>query len=574
MSHILVIDDEKTIRFGFKRILTGEGYEVTTAENYDAVLEIFSRIEPDLIFSDILLGTHTGIDVLSEVKKKKMLCPVILITGKPSLETSAEALRLGAFDYIPKPIRKETLLRLTRHGLRHKQLEDKRRQLELDNLEVRKNMEAIFSSLKEGIITVDQNRQVTQLNPAAVNMCGLQLGDWIGNDPEKGNHFCTSACINVLKEALTKQKPTKEYKIECRHHDRPEQVVVLTGTPLQPSGGKCSGVVLVLRDITERLSLERELQEKYRFHRIIGKSDKMQEVFGLIKNISESDSTALIIGETGTGKELAAHAIHHSSHRKDKPFVKVNCSALSEGLLESELFGHVKGAFTGAIDNKDGRFEIAHQGTLFLDELGDISPLIQLKLLRVLQEKEFERVGDSTPIKSDVRILAATNCDLKEKVKQGEFREDLFYRIKVVTIDLPPLRKRREDIPLLSRHFLELFNQRFKKKIQGFSNEITDAFMSYPWPGNIRELEHAVEHGFVICRSDMMLFKHLPAEIKEYFQSQKKRSPTKKDLKKQDIFNALNKTGWNKSKAARILGIARRTIYYKIEEFNIVKPSE
>jgi len=297
----------------------------------------------------------------------------------------------------------------------------------------------------------------------------------------------------------------------------------------------------------------------------------MQKLYALVENLSETDSTALITGETGTGKELVAHAIHYNSTRKEKPFVKVNCSALAENLLESELFGHVKGAFTGAVQNKTGRFQMANQGTIFLDEFGDISPLIQLKLLRVLQEKEFEQVGDSTPIKIDVRIIAATNCNLKEKIKLGEFRQDLYYRIKVVDIPIPSLRERREDIPLLSDHFLEIFNKRFKKQIEGFSNEVINAFMNYSWPGNIRELEHAIEHGFVLCQGDTMLFDHLPVEIKEYLRIEKPIGFEKVLPDKEELIHALNKTDWNKSKAARMLGIGRRTIYRKIEEYKILK---
>ena len=217
---------------------------------------------------------------------------------------------------------------------------------------------------------------------------------------------------------------------------------------------------------------------------------------------------------------------------------------------------------------------MANQGTIFLDEFGDISPLIQLKLLRVLQEKEFEQVGDSTPTKIDVRIIAATNCNLKEKIELGEFRQDLYYRIKVVDIPIPPLRERREDIPLLSDHFLEIFNKRFKKQIEGFSNEVINAFMNYSWPGNIRELEHAIEHGFVLCQGDTLLFDHLPVEIKEYLRIEKPIGLEKVLPDKEELIAALNKTDWNKSKAARMLGIGRRTIYRKIEEYKILKQKE
>jgi two-component system response regulator HydG len=306
----------------------------------------------------------------------------------------------------------------------------------------------------------------------------------------------------------------------------------------------------------------------------------MQDIYVLLESLAETDSTVLVTGETGTGKELIADAIHHNSPRKEKPFIKVNCSALSENLLESELFGHVKGAFTGAIKDKKGRFELADHGSIFLDEIGDISPLIQLKLLRVLQEKEFERVGDSTTIKSDVRVIVATNCDLKDKVSLGEFREDLYYRIKVMEVLLPALRKRRDDIPILAEHFSSLFNKRFKKQINRLSNDVINTFMNYPWPGNIRELEHAIEHGFILCRDNILQFDHLPLEIKEYFESKipshlEKTSETSETSEtKEDIIHALEKTGWNKSKAARVIGMGRRTLYRKIKKFKITNPAE
>jgi two-component system, NtrC family, response regulator HydG len=573
-SKILIVDDEENIRFGFKMILADQGHDVMTAMDFDSALKIILDSTPDLIITDIILGGYTGIDLLHEIKDRKLTCPVIMITGEPNMETSTQAVRLGAFDYITKPIRKEALLRITRHGLQHKKLLDNKKQLEMDNLRVRHKMEAIFQSLKDAVITIDHNLQVIEANDATKNICGFSAKDIIDKNFADIQTGCSRSCLDIVKETLKTQKTIGEVRIECRHSEQDRQVVLLTGSPLRQGGSKSPGMVLVVRDITRLTNLEQQLKERHQFHRIIGKSSRMQKLYALVDNLSETDSTALITGETGTGKELVAHAIHYNSTRKEKPFVKVNCSALAENLLESELFGHVKGAFTGAVQNKTGRFQMANQGTIFLDEFGDISPLIQLKLLRVLQEKEFEQVGDSTPTKIDVRIIAATNCNLKEKIKRGEFRQDLYYRIKVVDIPIPPLRERREDIPLLSDHFLEIFNKRFKKQIEGFSNEVINAFMNYSWPGNIRELEHAIEHGFVLCQSDTMLFDHLPVEIKEYLRIEKPIGLEKVLPDKEELIAALNKTDWNKSKAARMLGIGRRTIYRKIEEYKILKEKE
>ncbi len=332
------------------------------------------------------------------------------------------------------------------------------------------------------------------------------------------------------------------------------------------------GAVLSIGDITRLSDLERELKARRTFKNLIGKSRKMQDIYELLEDLADVDTTVLITGESGTGKELVARALHHSGSRASGPMVTVNCSALAEYLLESELFGHVKGAFTGAIGNKEGRFQIAHEGTILLDEIGDISARIQLKLLRVLQEKEFERVGESKPIKVDVRIIACTNQNLREKVRRGEFREDLYYRLKVVEVGLPPLHERPEDIPLLVDHFCEVFNKGFGKNIEGLSDEVLRVFLEYPWRGNVRELENAMEHAFVLCRGRVIDLGQIPSEIREYSGTPWS-VPERVSVKgAQEVLEALNKTGWNKAKAARLLGINRRTLYKKLEKFKLSEP--
>ncbi len=568
-SKILVIDDEENICFSFKIILTEQGYDVATTDNYETALDLISETEPDLVISDIIFGRKTGLNLLNEVKKRKLHCPVILITGKPEIETSTEAVRLGAFDYIPKPIRKNALLRVVRLALAQKKLLDEKEELEKVNTKVLRNMEAIFRSIKDGVITVDNNLNIIEVNEAAKAICGLTRKKTIGASFNDLPANCNGYCKKIFEETLSSKKTTEVKRLECRHSSRPYQVVQLSCSPLMGHGEISPGAVLVIRDITKLASLENQLEERAGYHCIVGKSKKMQNIYSLIDNLLDTDTTVLITGETGTGKELVANAIHFNSLRKDHPFIKINCSALSENLLESELFGHVKGAFTGAIANKKGRFEIVDKGTILLDEIGDLSPLIQLKLLRVIQEGEFERVGDSTPIKTDVRLLAATNCDLKKKIKQGEFREDLYYRIKVVEIPVPALQKRREDIFPLAEHFLDMFNLRFKKRITGFSNEVNNALMNYPWPGNIRELEHTIEHGFVLCKGKTMLFDHLPVDLKVWMKNKSNIPVETVSVNREKIIQALNKTDWNKAKAARILGIGRRTLYRQIEKFKI-----
>jgi transcriptional regulator with GAF, ATPase, and Fis domain len=304
----------------------------------------------------------------------------------------------------------------------------------------------------------------------------------------------------------------------------------------------------------------------------------MREVFTAIKAAASSSATILIQGESGTGKELVAGAIHYNSPFKDKPLVTVNCSALSESLLESELFGHVKGAFTGAIRDRKGRFEEAHGGTVFLDEIGEISPLIQVKLLRVLQEREVERVGESRKRKVDIRVTAATHQDLYRLVKEGRFREDLYYRLKVFPIHIPPLRKRKDDIPLLVSHFIDAQNQKTGKSISGVTQSSMRIIMDYSWPGNVRELENAIEHAFVLCNEDQIDLFDLPVEIRQmpYQPAQPQRpsfSPpgprARKKLTKTQLTDLLHACEWNKAEVARQVGLSRTAIWKYMKKWNI-----
>ena len=322
------------------------------------------------------------------------------------------------------------------------------------------------------------------------------------------------------------------------------------------------------RLIEENISLHQRLEERYRFENIIAKSPKMQQVIELIKVVAKSNATVLITGDSGTGKELVARAIHSQSYRRDKPFIAVSCAALPESLLESELFGHEKGAFTGAYAQKKGKFEAANRGTLFLDEIGEMSANIQVHLLRVLEEKEFTRVGGNELIKVDVRVISATNKDLKKAVANGEFREDLYYRLNVVTIELPPLRERKEDIPLLAQHFLKKFAVENQKEITDFSPEATDFLLKYDWPGNVRELENAIERAVILAKDSYIDIADLPQENRLLVHSAP-RGESLREVEKNHILNVLNETGGNYSEAARILGISRVTLYNRIRAYGL-----
>ncbi len=571
---ILIVDDEEIIRYTLKSFMSSEGYDVVTANDYSSAIEVITSMDLDVMFVDIVLGRHTGIDILREVRDRDLNCPVIMVTGEPNIDAATNAVRIGAFDYMAKPIHEENILRVTKNALQHKALLDEKNRIEAEKERYRRNLEAIFRSVGDAIVTVDGKMCVIEANEATKGICGFSPRETIGKAFSNIQDRCNRSCQKILEETLKTRNTVKEYRVECGHQDRPQQIVLLTSSPLTDLNNRFMGAVLVVRDITRLTNLERELRERHQFHNIIGKHPKMQEIYHLVEELADTDTTVLITGESGTGKELVARALHYGGLRGNKPLVNVNCSALTENLLESELFGHVKGAFTGAVQDKVGRFQMADGGSLFLDEIGDVSPRIQLKLLRVLQEREFERVGDSTPIEVDVRIIAATNRNLRTKVSLGEFREDLYYRLKVVEIVLPPLRERREDIPLLVDHFLGVFGNRFKKDIDGMSEEVLSTFMRYPWPGNVRELEHAMEHAFALCRDRTIMVEHLPSEIKEYFEM-KTHSPKAKIIDEpQKILEVLNKLDWNKAKAARQLGISRQTIYRKIQEYNLIKPAE
>jgi len=322
------------------------------------------------------------------------------------------------------------------------------------------------------------------------------------------------------------------------------------------------------RLIEENISLHQKLEKRYRFENIIAKSAKMQQIIELIKVVAKSNATVLTTGESGTGKELVARAVHSQSYRKDKPFVPVSCAALPESLLESELFGHEKGAFTGAHAQRKGKFEFANRGTLFLDEIGEMSANIQVHLLRVLEEKAFTRVGGNELIKVDVRIISATNKDIEKAVASGQFREDLYYRLNVVTIELPPLRERKEDIPLLAQHFLKEFALENQKEISGFSPEVTDFLLKYQWPGNVRELENTIERSVILAQNSYI-------EIADLLQ---KNSPlvssaltgrSLREVERSHILNILSETGGNYSEAARILAISRATLYNKAKVYDL-----
>ncbi|MDP1991991.1 MAG: sigma-54 dependent transcriptional regulator [Syntrophales bacterium] len=326
---------------------------------------------------------------------------------------------------------------------------------------------------------------------------------------------------------------------------------------------------------TENLALKERIGDRFDFSRIIGRSGKMITLLDTLAMVAPSDATVLIMGESGTGKEVIANAIHHNSPRARQPFIKVSCAALPETLLESELFGHEKGAFTSAVSRREGRFQLAHRGTIFLDEVGEMSPAIQTKLLRVLQEKEFEPLGSARTIKVDIRVIAATNKDLPKEVREGRFREDLYYRLNVVPITMPPLRERKEDIPPLADHFLAVYREKNRKPLKGISGKALDLLVRYDWPGNIRELENCIERAVIMAREEMITPVDFPPQIQRLSGEGEKEGSaipygmSLAEMERELIVKTLAETGGNRTRAAEVLGINRRTLQNKLREYGL-----
>jgi DNA-binding NtrC family response regulator len=455
---ILIIDDEDCIREVFSALLKEKNYLVEDAETGNQGIEIARRFNPDIILLDMNLPDISGMEVLSFVKESNIPTEVIIITAYGTIKNAVEATRLGAYDYLQKPVDNEELLLVVSRALEVKRLQ---------------------------------------------------------------------------------------------------------------------------RDVEE---LRSELSSRYQFTNIIGTSSRMNSIFQMMAKISRVEGTVLITGESGTGKELVARAIHYNSSRSDKPFVVVNCGAIPRDLIESEFFGHLKGAFTDAKSEKTGKFEQANLGTIFLDEIGDLSPEAQVKLLRAIGEKEIVKVGGTKTIPIDVRVIAATNQNLEELVRRGQFREDLYWRLAVLSLHLPPLRERKEDIPLLCEYLIKKFNKSLKKKIKGVSGEGLELMKEYSWPGNVRELESVLYETMVLSDGFWIDGEDLPARItaRESFEPNERADLGKtlqeavqkltESVEKRMIRRALKETGGNRTHAAKKLGISRKTLFNKMTQYDLQNP--
>ncbi|MGB2769490.1 MAG: sigma-54 dependent transcriptional regulator [Candidatus Zixiibacteriota bacterium] len=458
-ARILVVDDEEIVLKSCRKILEGGGHEVLTVLSGQGAFDILEKEPIDIVITDIKMPGIDGIQVLERVKEKYPDIAVIMITGYSTVQSAVQAMKLGAFEYIPKP-------------------------------------------------------------------------------------FTPDEVLIVVEKALEKKSL-----------------------------------------IIENIYLRKELEAKYGFDNIIGSSPKMQEVYKLIRKVAPTDSTVLIRGESGTGKELIARALHFNSPRKQQPFVPVDCGVLAQELLESELFGHVKGSFTGAIVTKPGLFEVANGGSIFLDEIGDTGSNFQSKLLRVIQEREFTPVGEVKSKKVDLRFIVATNKDLEKLVEDGRFREDLFYRLNVVSIRIPLLKERKDDIPLLAYHFLKKYGQEMKKKIKSISVEAMNMLIDHTWPGNVRQLENVIERAIVMAEGDTVTTEHLPfvvrsdaahpdtlipktsEELKEA--KRRLRESAVGNVEKSFILDALTRNDWNITRSAKEVGMQRSNFQALMKKYNI-----
>ncbi len=455
----------------------------------------------------------------------------------------------------------------------------------------------ILDTMAEGLFTLDEQGLITSWNRSMEEISGYSAHEAVGRSCSLINCsrcFGKRCPADVNACGVIQHGRTEAKECSIRHKDGHDIAVIKNARLALDEKGRILGIVETITDLTELKKIEkmaeeteRKLKKVYQLGNIIGKSPVMQKVFDAIRAAANSRATVLIQGESGTGKEMVAGAIHYNGSDATGPLITVNCSALSETLLESELFGHVKGAFTGAHKDRKGRFEEADGGTIFLDEIGELTPYMQIKLLRVLQEREIERVGDSKKIKIDIRVIAATHQNLYELTRQGKFREDLFYRLKVFPIMVPPLRDRREDIPLLIRHFIKKGNQRDHKSIESIDRQGMERLMEHPWQGNIRELENAVEHAFVLCRSNQITLDDLPLEIREKqsftkphhsianssanlaFNPEISQTHSEIKLTKEFLLALLEESNWNKAEVGRRIQKSRTSVWKYMKKWKI-----
>ncbi|MBW1810510.1 MAG: sigma 54-interacting transcriptional regulator [Deltaproteobacteria bacterium] len=434
----------------------------------------------------------------------------------------------------------------------------------------------IFDSISHAIFTIDSDGKITSFNRMAEELTGYDRDEAIGRPCStilKSSH-CKSFC--PLKSSIDSGRGEDDREVTIVTKSGHSLPIAVSTAALRNQQGNVIGGVEMFRDLRLVVELRKSLHKSYIFEDIVSKNHQMTHIFETLPLVANSRSTVLIEGASGTGKELIARAIHNLGPRKEYPFVAINCGAVPDTLIESELFGYKKGAFTDAKHDKPGRFAMAEGGTLLLDEIGDLSRQMQVKLLRVLQEREYEPLGSTETVKADVRIIASTNHDLARDVSKHRFRQDLYYRLNIVLIKLPPLNERKEDTTLLAEHFIERFNTLQGRRITGCSERVLSALMRYPFPGNIRELENAIEHAFVVCIDNTIQMDDLPAHILDHLSIDEHKSSAKRlpleDAAAETIRTVLESNNYNRTRAARVLGVSRNTLWRKMKKYKISAP--
>lgn len=438
----------------------------------------------------------------------------------------------------------------------------------MDNIKLSNEKNIILNSIADGVFTVDSEFKITWINNSAERILGITRDDAIGKMCFEVFHanICEHSC--ALKESMSSGRNIVNKTIYIVNAEGLQIPISISTAILKDENGNITGGVETFRDISEIEELRKTIESGYSFEDIISKNKKMQEIFAILPDIAESESSVLIEGASGTGKELIARAIHNLSNRKNKPLITINCGALPENLLESELFGYKAGAFTDAKKDKPGKITLADGGTIFFDEIGEIQSSLQVKILRFLQEKEYDPLGGVDTLKADVRVISATNKSLYDEVTENRFRDDLYYRLNVVNLMLPALKERREDIPLLINHFINKFNSLKGKDIEGVSDNVMNILMNYDYPGNIRELENIIEHTFVMCKENYILERHLPARLLSE-ETLVNLDLTLEELERIHIIKILEKNSGHKSKTASDLGIDQSTLWRKLKKFGI-----
>ena len=566
VTTILLVEDNpgdaRLIRELF-RDLQGRSFDVLTAESFRQAYDCLKERRVDLALVDLSLPDSHGLETFRKLADGYPALPQVLLTGLNDRETAVRAVREGAQDYLLKgEVDGHILLRAIDYAIERKRIQA---ELEAANARLRSSAEDLHSILNQlhiGTILISPDGRILHVSVSALRLLGKN-GTIPENRPWQDAVGFAGHDVRAL-ERLMQQDERKKYVV---HFTPPGHSPRWLEIDIHDDPRDTRAKMFFLYDVTEIHTLRKQLEDKSQFHDLIGKCPPMQDVYRQIRNLSQVESTVIIEGETGTGKELVARALHDSSPRKDNPFLAVNCAGLTESLLGSQLFGHRKGAFTGANSDHRGFFESAQGGTIFLDEIGDMPAPVQTSLLRVLQEKEITRLGESQPRKVDVRIVCATHRNLQEQVVRNTFRADLLYRIRVGRIHLPPLRERQEDLPLLIWSFVSQCRQAMGKLfVQDVSPDALARLVRYQWPGNIRELKSVIEYAVLQCEGDTIQPRHFPPELLE------SAPPVSETVKDRDrLLSALKEAKGNRVKAAQLLGISRATFYRWLDDLNLSK---